>query len=177
LPCRTDGSAREESEAGIGSAERRRFHEELVEAPAARSVAVLSRTALGLLLAVAVSGTYCWLTAARTIPNLHTILDTCMFVLSGFGCFVVWDIGVRGDRPFSKWLAISFALTSALEFLHALSSLDWSGRWAQAVPIASLCGPPPGRRARNLLPIGIAYSIWFLRRGAGYSSVCTARAC
>jgi len=146
-------------------AERRRFHEELVEAPLARSVAVLSRTALGLLLAVAVSGIVLLADGRKDYPDLHTILDTCMFVLSGLVALLLWDIGVRGDRPFSKWLAISFALTSASEFLHALSSLDWSGRWAQAVPIASLLRPatwPPGA---HLLPIGIAYSIWFLRRG------------
>ena len=146
-------------------AERRRFHEELVEAPLSRSAATLSRTALGWLLALAVTSGVLLSYGRKDYPDLHTILDTCMFLLAGLLALLLWDIGARGDRAFCKWLAVSFALTSASEFLHALTSMDWSGRWAQMAPVTSALRPatwPPGA---HLLPIGILYSIWLLRRG------------
>jgi hypothetical protein len=72
---------------------RRRFHEELVEAPLARNAAALSRTALGLLLVVAVASVVLLSYGRKDYPDLHTILDTCMFVLGGLLALLLWDIG------------------------------------------------------------------------------------
>src|SRR6185369_3819749 len=51
-------------------------------------------------------------------PYLHTILDTGMCLLSGMVALLMWDIGRRVHRPFLLWLAASFGVTSALEFVH-----------------------------------------------------------
>ncbi|HWZ84405.1 MAG TPA: PAS domain S-box protein [Terriglobales bacterium] len=123
----------------------------------------ISRTALGMLVAVGLPALVLLSSGRKDYPDLHTILDTCMFLLAGLLALLFWDIGARGDRPFSKWIAVSFALTSAAHFVHTLASLEWSGVWAPITQAANTWRPatwPPGA---YLLPIGIACSVWLMR--------------
>lgn len=89
----------------------------------------LCRPALGMLVVLGLTGVVLFSTGRKDYPDLHTILDTGMFLLSGLLALLFWDIGARAGRPFPKWIAITFAFTSASEFAHALTSLDWPSSW------------------------------------------------
>lgn len=99
------------------------------------------------------------------LPELHIILDAAMFVLSGILALLLWDMGFRLDRPFLKHLAVTFTVVSALELLHALASVEWTGPLANVSRMADdlrpLTWPPPA----FVLPLGIGASLWLLRRG------------
>jgi len=100
------------------------------------------------------------------LPELHSILDTGMFVFSGMLALVLWDMGQRLDRPFKKHLSIIFAAVCLLEFLHGMVSVEWSGSLAQISALSGDLRPLTWPAPALLLPIGIGAALWLLRRGA-----------
>ncbi|WP_325061660.1 PAS domain S-box protein [Vitreimonas sp.] len=98
------------------------------------------------------------------LPELHTILDTAMFVLSGVLALLLWDMGRRLDRPFLKHLSITFASVALLEALHASVSVEWSGPMAaiarMSADLRPLTWPPPAA----LLPVGVGLALVLLQR-------------
>ncbi len=111
---------------------------------------------LGGLLLVLGSGPY---------PNLHTILDTCVALLSSALTAALWDMGARARQAFPKWLAIGFAVTSVLELIHVLVIVEWAGPFSPIAAAAYLRPAtwPPDAYA---LPIAIGFALWRLRRGS-----------
>src|SRR5437868_5689483 len=107
---------------------------------------------------VVMSGVLGWI-VGDDLPEFHNILDTAMFVLSGILALQLWDIGERLDRPYKKHLAITFAVVAALEFLHTMVSVEWTGplAWVSAASrdLRPLTWPPPA----FLLPIGIGAAL------------------
>jgi hypothetical protein len=96
-------------------------------------------------------------------PQVHTILDTSMTLVTGVLTLLLWDLGARTDRPFPKQLAIGFAVTLVLECFHIVVTIDWSGSLA---PIAGMqdflrpiTWPPPA----HALPIAIVAAVWLTR--------------
>src|SRR5882724_635045 len=81
-------------------ANHKRFHDTLLDAPLRRSATNLSRTALGVLVAIGLTGALLFFTGRKDFPDLHTILDTGMFLLSGVLALLFWDIGARSDQSF-----------------------------------------------------------------------------
>jgi len=97
--------------------------------------------------------------------DLHTLLDTSMFLLSGMLALLLWGAGNRLGNAFLRCLAISFMVTSLFEFLHALSGLEWSGSWEGITRARNVLRPMTWPPAAYVLPIGIACTIWLARRG------------
>jgi PAS domain S-box-containing protein len=99
------------------------------------------------------------------LPQLHLLLDTAMFALSGMLALLFWEVGRRLDRAFYKHLSIGFAAVAALEVLHAMVSVEWTGPLAVIARLSDdlrpLTWPPPA----YLLPLGIGASLELLRRG------------
>jgi PAS domain S-box-containing protein len=99
------------------------------------------------------------------LPELHTILDAAMFVVSGMLALLFWEMGRRLDRAFYEYLSISFAAVAVLEVLHAMVSVEWTGplsivaRWSD--DLRPLTWTPPA----YLLPLGIGASLELMRRG------------
>ena len=125
----------------------------------------LSRSVLATLLAFGVIGAGLLAIGRRDYPNLHTILDTGVCLLSGILALLLADIGARTQRPFLKWLAISFAVVALSEFIHALVTVEWFGILA---PIAAASGqlrPATWPIAGYVLPLGIGWSIGLLLLG------------
>jgi len=93
----------------------------------------------------------------RNYPNLHEILDTATFLLSGILSLLLWDTGARLSRPLLRRLAISFIVTSCLELLHVLTTvggdLGFASRWEGTLRPSSW---PPGAYC---LAIGAAGSV------------------
>ncbi|MCW3061081.1 MAG: hybrid sensor histidine kinase/response regulator [Capsulimonas sp.] len=102
----------------------------------------------------------------KNYPELHTILDTGGLLLSGLLALLFWDMGTRIDRPFYKWIAISFGMTSLLEFIHVAVTVEWTGFLAGVTHSAGILRPATWPPAAHLLPIAVGASILLMRRGA-----------
>ena len=89
--------------------------------------AILPRTMLGVLVLYASVASVLPAVGPRDYPNLHTILDTGVALLSGTLALLLWDMGVHAQSAFPKRLAISFAVTFLLEFAHVLVTVEWFG--------------------------------------------------
>lgn len=99
----------------------------------------------------------------RDYPQVHTILDTSMTLLTGVLALLLWGMGARTGRSFPKQLAIAFAVTFVLEAIHVLVTVDWSGPLAMAVRMQHILRPTTWPPPAHALPIGIAGAIWLTR--------------
>jgi len=95
-------------------------------------------------------------------PKLHTILDSCVFLLSGMLAWSLWDMAVRREQPFEKCLAVSFAFTSALEFVHVFDTIDWIGALGPVAANAGVLRATTWPPTAYMLPIAIGCSLWML---------------
>ena len=59
--------------------------------------------------------------------NLHTVLDTGMALLSGMLALILWDTAQHAGSEIAQRLAIGFAATCAMELVHVLVTIEWSG--------------------------------------------------
>jgi signal transduction histidine kinase len=125
----------------------------------------LPRSAVGTLIVLGAAGAALLLTGRREYPELHTILDTAAFLLSGVLVLLLWDMSVRIKNTLTGWLAISFAVTSLLEFIHVAISVEWSGVLAPLAQLATSLRPSTWGPAAYSLPIGVGCAVWLVRRG------------
>ena len=124
------------------------------------------RCAAGALVAFGLLGGVLLAIGPKDYPDLHTILDTGMALLSGILALLLWDMGSRlGDR-FPRWLAISFGVTSVLETVHVLVTVEWSGPLAQIAELEQFLRPATWPPAAHVLPIAIGCALWQLHRRA-----------
>src|SRR5882757_6330200 len=135
-----------------------------IEAPAERIS--LPHSIAGALIAFGLIGGTLLTIGTDNYPNFHIILDTSMSLLSGALALLLWDMGTRSGRPFPRWLAIGFAATAALEFLHVIVTIEWSGFLAPIMAARSFLRPATWPPAAHVLPIAIGCSIWLMRRGS-----------
>jgi len=126
----------------------------------------LPHSIIGALIAFGLIGGTLLAAGRRDYPDLHIILDTSMSLLSGALALLLWDMGTRIGRPFPRWLAIGFAVTAGLEFLHVIVTVEWSGFLAPIAAIRSFLRPATWPPAAHLLPIAVGCSIWLMRRGS-----------
>jgi signal transduction histidine kinase/ActR/RegA family two-component response regulator len=135
-----------------------------IEAPVERTS--LPHSIAGALTAFGLIGGTLLTVGSNSYPNLHIILDTSMSLLSGALALLLWDMGARIDRPFPQWIAIGFAATAVLEFLHVIVTIEWSGFLAPIVAARSFLRPATWPPAAHVLPIAVGCSIWLMRRGS-----------
>jgi PAS domain S-box-containing protein len=102
----------------------------------------------------------------KDYPELHGLLDASMFLLSGILALFFWNMSIQ-QAGFPRLLAISFAVTSLLEFIHAVTGLEWSGSLAFINQAVNILRPGTWSPSAYLLPIGIGSAIWVLRRSDG----------
>jgi PAS domain S-box-containing protein len=126
----------------------------------------LPRSALGALTAFGLAGGLLLVVGYRDYPDLHTILDSGMCLLSGVLALVLWDMGGRLGQAFPRWLALSFAATFALEFVHVMVTVEWFGFMAPIAQAAGFLRPSTWPPAALVLPLGVGGALWLLRRGA-----------
>src|SRR5260221_1545078 len=100
----------------------------------------------------------------RDFPQLHTVLDTGAFILSGVLAALLWDMGLRLNLSLMKWIAVSFAVTLLLELTHAIVTVEWTGALAPIVAAAGVLRPATWPPAAHILPLGICCAVLFARR-------------
>lgn len=101
----------------------------------------------------------------RDYPNLHEMLDTGICILSGILALLLWDIGSRTQRPFPRWLAITFGVAAVSELVHALVTIEWSGLLAPIASAGNILRPATWPIAAYVRPVGVAWSVWLLLNG------------
>jgi PAS domain S-box-containing protein len=92
-------------------------------------------------------------------PELHNLLDACVFLLSAVLARALWHLASRTDEPLLRWLAASFAVTSSIEFIHILTTVEWSGPLGAIAEAQDWLRPATWPPAAYALPIGIASGI------------------
>jgi PAS domain S-box-containing protein len=92
-------------------------------------------------------------------PKLHDLLDACAFLLSAVLARALWNLASRTDEPLLRWLAASFAVTSLIEFIHILTTVEWSGGLAMIAQAHDALRPATWPPAAYALPIGVASGI------------------
>jgi signal transduction histidine kinase/ActR/RegA family two-component response regulator len=125
-----------------------------------------SRSVVGTLIVFALLSGALLAGGRKDYPHLHTILDTGGFLLSGILASLFWDMGVRLGRPLPRWIAAGFAVTSLLEFIHVLVTIEWPGALAPITEAASVLRPSTWAPAAYVLPIGIGCAVLLARPGA-----------
>ena len=120
------------------------------------------RLVVGMLLALGVMESALLWSGRRDFLYLHTILDTAMFLLSGILSLLLADIGMRLGQPLLRRLAITFSITSLLELLHVLTTVEWGGQLQFVLALEETLRPsswPPGAyclAAGTVASIGLA---------------------
>lgn len=126
---------------------------------------ILPRTSIGVLVMLTAIGALLLAADERDFPGLHTILDTCIALLSGVLALLFWEMGARVKNPLPKWLAISFSAAFLLDFIHVLAVIEWSGPLAFLVPLRGYTRPVTWPPAAHVLPVGILAVVWMIRHG------------
>jgi signal transduction histidine kinase/ActR/RegA family two-component response regulator len=98
-------------------------------------------------------------------PDLHTILDTGMALLSAILALLLWDMGEYLKSPLPRWFALSFATTFALELAHVLVTVEWAGMFAPIRAAKTFLRPLTWPPASHVLPIGLIAALWCWKRG------------
>lgn len=121
----------------------------------------------GVLIAFGVGSALVLATGRRDYPELHTILDTSIALITGLLTLLLWDMGARIGQPLYKRLAIAFGATFVLELLHVLVIVEWSGSLAFVMQLREFLRPATWPPAVHILAIGILAAIWSSRRNRG----------
>jgi hypothetical protein len=99
-------------------------------------------------------------------PQLHTVLDTSSALLSAVVAILLWDMGKHTQTNLPKWLAISFAVVFALEFIHFMVVIEWSGPFASIAAAEEDLRPLTWPGSVHVLPIGSGLALWQWKRGS-----------
>lgn len=128
------------------------------------STANRSLSVAGVLIAFGIGSVFLLGAGRQNYPELHTILDTSITLITGLLALLLWDMGARIEQPLSKRLAIAFGATFVLEFLHVLVIVEWSGSLAFVMQLREFLRPATWPPAAHILAIGILAAIWSARR-------------
>ncbi|MET3667246.1 PAS domain-containing protein [Caulobacter sp. 1776] len=106
------------------------------------------------------------LTAGRgEYPNLHTILDTGMAMLSGVLALKLWSAGEQVSDDVARRLAIAFLVTGAMEMVHVLVTVEWSGPLAAIGAASAVLRPSTWPPPSHLLPLAVIGALLWRRNG------------
>jgi signal transduction histidine kinase/CheY-like chemotaxis protein len=109
----------------------------------------------GALLATSPDGLY---------PLLHIVLDSATTVMAGVLAALLWVMGRHVARPLPIWLAISFAVTAALELHHVVSGIDANNKLAFYSESLLFPPTPDWAASTHTLAIAIGVALWLLHR-------------
>ena len=125
----------------------------------------LSGSVLGALLLLAVISATLVAVGRRDYPNLHLILGSDLCLLSGVLALFFRNLGVRSERPFPIWLAISFGIAFLAELIPVLVTIEWPGPFASIGQSVALLQPATWPIGGFIQAIGVGCSIWLLLSG------------
>ncbi|MDC8760421.1 ATP-binding protein [Janthinobacterium fluminis] len=120
----------------------------------------LPRSSAVVLLSFGLTALLLFLIGYRVYPFLHTILNTGVFLASGVLALLLWDMGAGAGRPLLQPLAISFAISSGFQFVHAIVEVEWFGALEAIALSQPWLRPATWPPAAYILPIGILCALW-----------------
>lgn len=123
----------------------------------------LPHAAVAVLIALALASGALLSISSGDYPELHTVLDTAIALLSGVLALLLWDMGEHAEAPLLKLFAISFATASLLEAVHFLVTIEWSGALAPIAAARSFLRPSTWPPPAHLLSIGLIAAFWLAR--------------
>ncbi len=98
-------------------------------------------------------------------PDLHTILDTGVALLSGILALLLWDTGEHSESELAKRLALAFAATCLLELIHVLVTVEWFGSLSPIAAAKTVLRPSTWPPAAHLLPLAAIAALFWRARG------------
>ncbi len=102
------------------------------------------------------------LLTGRDDPNLHTMADTTICLVTGILAWLLWELASRESDPLS-WLAVVFAVGAVFELVHALAAIELiesavpltlPGRTLEAFDLAGRGAPLAHRHRRGPRAVG-----------------------
>ncbi|MFM9434432.1 signal transduction histidine kinase/ActR/RegA family two-component response regulator [Janthinobacterium sp. CG_23.3] len=124
----------------------------------------LSRSSVVVLSSFGLIALLLFMLGYRVYPFLHTILNTGVFLAAGVLALLLWDMGAGAGRPLLRPIAISLAVSSLFQFVHAIVEVEWFGVLEPIAHAEHWLRPATWPPAAYILPIGILCALW-LRRG------------
>ena len=138
----------------------------MFEASPPTQVVLSFRTNFIIALAALVAGWVAITLRGAHDPALHTVLDTSVALTGALIALLLWDISRRTEYGWPLFLAISFGMLAAGEFLHVLAVLGWLGGGPEAEVRfrAGTWGPPA-----HVLPVGVGAALLLRDRDRSFA--------
>jgi len=134
-----------------------------------------SRPAVVILVVFGLIGGLLLASKPGTYPNLHTILDTGVGLLSGILALKLWGAGQREGGHIARRLALVFLATFAMEMVHVLVTVEWSGPLAPIKASSGVLRPSTWPPPSHLLPLGVIGALlWPTTRRSGLATFASA---
>ncbi|CAN7312492.1 PAS domain S-box protein [Phenylobacterium sp. LjRoot225] len=77
---------------------------------------------------------------------------------------LLWDMGQQSVRLFPKLLAVAFAVTFVLNFIHVLVTFEWSGLLAPVSQARGFLRSATWPPSTHTLPIAVGAALWRMRQ-------------
>ncbi|WP_235524432.1 PAS domain-containing protein [Caulobacter sp. Root655] len=122
-------------------------------------------TAPAMLIACALIGVALLTIGPGNYPELHTVLDTGMALLSVVLALMLWDTGEHLQSEVARRLAIGFAATALMELVHILVAIEWSGVFATISAAKGALRPSTWPPPSHLLPLSVLGALLWPKRG------------
>ena len=123
------------------------------------------RVVVGMLLALGVVETLLLASGRRDFVYLHITLNTAVFIVSAVLSLLLADIGMRMSRPLLRWLAVTFTVTTVLELLHVLTTVDFGSRLTANTTFDDALRVTAWPPSAYCLAVGTAVAVGLTARG------------
>lgn len=135
---------------------------------------ISGRALAGVLLAFGGLGATLLAIGPKNYPNLHTVLDTAVFLFASVLAYACWNMGQRANDVFLQWMARVFTVLACLNFVHVVVAIEWPGFMAAIDATRSVFRPATWPPAAVIFPLGIGAGLVLLHRQAKVRAAYTA---
>ncbi len=110
-------------------------------------------------------------TGEEKFEHLHLVLDISNGILSLLLMLFLLGEQYQIQPNARKYLAIGFGFAAAMELLHALIGIEWSGWFAWVQTYSGTLRPATWPPSTYVLPFALAWAFWLMRRNSALKPV------